>query len=189
MSDSALWYGIHFQQHEADKQLLYQIGTSTNFATPKRFDSVVESDLAQYIALFIPGGHAPMVDLTKDAQLGRILCHFFDNNKYIAAICHGPAALLSAQCVRQPWIFANYHMTCFSNSEEKMIELLWWDSIPKVQEMLASAGAIMDEAYPMQSKVTTCNKLITAQGVTSVDEFSDVLVSALNEARGRVAQA
>lgn len=67
---------------------------------------------------------------------------------------------------------------------------MWWDNLPqKLEDQLRSAGAIMNEAFPMISRVTECNKLITGQGPTSADAFAEKFVNALNEARGRVAQA
>ena len=72
----------------------------------KRGQAVVTSDLAagaarmkDFDALVIPGGHAPdrmrmrhaMVDLARDAM---------EADKPVAAICHGPQLLLSANAVR-----------------------------------------------------------------------------------------
>src|SRR5438445_296859 len=74
--------------------------------TGKRGEAVVTSDLAagaarmkDFDALVIPGGHAPdkmrmrhaMVDLARDAM---------DANKPVAAICHGPQLLISANALR-----------------------------------------------------------------------------------------
>jgi protease I len=72
----------------------------------KRGDTVVTSELAagaarmkDFDALVIPGGHAPdkmrmrhaMVDLARDAM---------DAGKPVAAICHGPQLLISADTLR-----------------------------------------------------------------------------------------
>lgn len=52
-------------------------------------------DPAQYAALVIPGGRAPEY-IRLDADLKRIVRHFAEENKPIAAICHGPAILVAA---------------------------------------------------------------------------------------------
>jgi protease I len=72
----------------------------------KRGDTVVTSELAagaarmkDFDALLIPGGHAPdkmrmrhaMVDLARDAM---------EAGKPVAAICHGPQLLISANALR-----------------------------------------------------------------------------------------
>src|SRR3954451_8802172 len=74
--------------------------------TGKRGEAIVTSDLAagaarmkDFDALVIPGGHAPdkmrmrhaMVDLAREAMYG---------NKPVAAICHGPQVLISANALR-----------------------------------------------------------------------------------------
>jgi len=62
----------------------------------KIFDDV---NPEEYDALVIPGGRAPeSVRLNEDAI--EITRHFFNNNKPVAAICHGPQVLISAGVVR-----------------------------------------------------------------------------------------
>ena len=52
-----------------------------------------------YDVLIIPGGKAPeRLRLHKDAL--RIAKHFFDENKTVAAICHGQQILISAGLIR-----------------------------------------------------------------------------------------
>lgn len=46
-------------------------------------------------AIFVPGGHAPMIDLAKDRDLGQILGEFHTTGRPTALICHGPMALIS----------------------------------------------------------------------------------------------
>ncbi|MCX4823497.1 DJ-1/PfpI family protein [Streptomyces sp. NBC_01142] len=48
-----------------------------------------EVDPGQYIALVVPGGRAPEY-LRNDAELRKILKSFFDADKPVAQICHGP---------------------------------------------------------------------------------------------------
>ncbi|HID43144.1 MAG TPA: type 1 glutamine amidotransferase [Archaeoglobaceae archaeon] len=51
---------------------------------------------ADFDAVVIPGGKSPeRVRLSKDAV--SIVRHFIENNKPVAAICHGPQLLISAQ--------------------------------------------------------------------------------------------
>lgn len=49
----------------------------------------------EYDALVIPGGRAPEY-LRLNAQVLRMVRHFFDENKPVAAICHGPQILAAA---------------------------------------------------------------------------------------------
>lgn len=57
--------------------------------------SVNEINPADYDLLFLPGGKAPTV-LRMNHQVLKIAEHFVDNNKPVAAICHGPQILAAA---------------------------------------------------------------------------------------------
>ena len=51
---------------------------------------------SDYDAVFYPGGHGPMFDLATDPISGQLILDFLSQNKPVAAVCHGPAALLKA---------------------------------------------------------------------------------------------
>lgn len=48
-----------------------------------------EVDAEDYVALVVPGGRAPEY-LRNDAELRKILKAFFDSDRPVAQICHGP---------------------------------------------------------------------------------------------------
>ena len=98
---------------------------------------VLQSGPERYAGLFIPGGHAPLIDLATDPEVGTLLRHFHDNRKPTAAICHGPIALLAAQGDAagfeqsviagkadgaREWIYDGYWMTIFSDEEQAVFE-------------------------------------------------------------------
>ncbi|MEW2043441.1 DJ-1/PfpI family protein, partial [Streptomyces sp. NPDC005534] len=53
-------------------------------------------DLDDYAAVFYPGGHGPMEDLSVDTESGGLLTAALDSGKPLGVVCHGPAALLAA---------------------------------------------------------------------------------------------
>ena len=57
--------------------------------------SLDEIDPSSYDLLILPGGKAP-AKLRENEKLLSIVRHFFDENKPVAAICHGPQILVSA---------------------------------------------------------------------------------------------
>ncbi|HEX4723630.1 MAG TPA: type 1 glutamine amidotransferase domain-containing protein, partial [Pseudonocardiaceae bacterium] len=75
-----------------------------------------------YDAVFVPGGHGPMEDLAASERFGRLIAEFADLGKPVAAVCHGPAALLPAQ-VDGRWLFAGRRVTGFTNAEEGQVGL------------------------------------------------------------------
>ncbi|WP_290596288.1 MULTISPECIES: DJ-1/PfpI family protein [unclassified Archaeoglobus] len=54
--------------------------------------SFAEVDPKEYDGLFIPGGRAPEY-IRNYPELEKIVKHFFEANKPVAAICHGPQIL------------------------------------------------------------------------------------------------
>jgi len=54
-----------------------------------------EIDPREYEALILPGGKAPGI-LRQDANALKIAKHFFQEDKPVSAICHGPQILISA---------------------------------------------------------------------------------------------
>ena len=63
-----------------------------NIYTTKTLDEV---DPSQYEILILPGGKGPSL-IRKEAKALEIVHYFFDHDKLIAAICHGPQILISA---------------------------------------------------------------------------------------------
>ena len=70
--------------------------TLTGLKNPTRISDVIASGLDQYDAVFVPGGHGPMMDLLDDPDAGTVLRHFHKTSKPTAVLCHGPISLLSA---------------------------------------------------------------------------------------------
>ena len=63
----------------------------------RSLQDVMQQGLDRYSAIFIPGGHAPLIDLANNPMVGTTLQHFHHKGKPTAAICHGPITLLAAQ--------------------------------------------------------------------------------------------
>lgn len=62
-----------------------------NFENTRLFASFSEEGLASFSEVFIPGGHAPLMDLGNNPDLGRILWQFHKDEK--------PTGTLLAGCV------------------------------------------------------------------------------------------
>ena len=53
-------------------------------------------DDSPYVALFLPGGHGAMVGLPEDPNVGALIRWIEATDRYLVAVCHGPAAMLAA---------------------------------------------------------------------------------------------
>ena len=194
-SDDDSFFGKDPHLHQTIKSFVYGL---PGFAKPKTFQAVLEGGLDSFVGIFVPGGHAPMVDLIADVQLGQILRHFHKEGKPTAMICHGPAATLSAQAdpigfltaqkdgrdkSAQDWIYAGYEMTVLSNIEERLAETKMPAKLQfHIESALKRAGAKMDVAWiPYQSKVVQDRELITGQNPFSDDELGTQFLTMLAE--------
>ncbi|MCB8878845.1 type 1 glutamine amidotransferase domain-containing protein [Acidisoma cellulosilytica] len=170
---------------------------------PKTLASVVADGTRGYVGIFIPGGHAPMVDLLTDKNLGKILISFHHSGRPTAIICHGPVALLStlpdapafvasmiandgkANALAQGWPYAGYRMTVFSTGEEQVLEgpgpLYIGGNVQFYPvNALAEAGARVISVANWHSNVVIDHELITGQQPMSASALGDVLVTRLN---------
>jgi len=171
---------------------------------PKTLSSVAAQGTSRYVGVFIPGGHAPMADLSKDPDLGRILASFHDTGRTTAIICHGPMVLLStlkdpvafeqsmaagdgkANSLAVGWPYAGYRLTVFSTGEEQALEGpggLGGNVRFYPVNALAEAGARVETVANWHSNVVIDRELITGQQPMSAPEFGDALVKTLNAAK------
>jgi len=77
--------------------------------------SLDEVDANNYDLLILPGGKAPE-KIRHEKKAHEIARHFFDKNKPVAAICHGPQTLISAGLLK------GRHATCYKTVSEELKE-------------------------------------------------------------------
>ncbi|GAA3990304.1 type 1 glutamine amidotransferase domain-containing protein [Allokutzneria multivorans] len=137
-----------------------------------------EIGLDDYAAVVLPGGHGPVVDLYRDADLGRLLVEADVTGKLIGAVCHGPAALLSAVDPDGRWHFAGREMTAFTDEEERLFgtaEAAPWLLAGRLRELGAKhSGGPAYQAFTVRDR-----NLFTGQNPASSGPMAEAMVSAL----------
>ncbi len=133
-----------------------------------------------YDAVFYPGGHGPMFDLANDTRSGQLIIDMLKSHKPVAAVCHGPAALIAASEM-DPSIISGKRVTGFSNIEEGLV--FRGDNIPfMLEDKLISAGAKYQKAFlPFNSHVEVDGLLITGQNPLSALPAARALIKMLEE--------
>lgn len=126
-------------------------------------------------AVFVVGGHGPLWDLARHPQMGRVLCEFADQGKPIAAVCHGPAALLAMEYCR-PGYLKGRRLTAFTNMEEFLV--LRKDNIPyELETRLMESGVDFSHAtLPFLAHVVLDENLITGQNPLSATPVAKTLI-------------
>ncbi len=82
--------------HDFEGDQTYSEKSGHNFALTATFDEI---NPESYDALVIPGGRAPEY-IRLDEKVLSTVRHFAENNKPIAAICHGPQVLVTADILK-----------------------------------------------------------------------------------------
>ncbi|MFF1262507.1 type 1 glutamine amidotransferase domain-containing protein [Streptomyces sp. NBC_00056] len=123
-------------------------------------------DLDDYAAVFYPGGHGPMEDLSTDADSGRLLTLALETGKPLGIVCHAPAAMLAAIKSDGTNAFAGYKVTGFTNTEETQAgfadKAKWL-----LQDRLVNAGVDFQEGEPWAPKTVVDRNLVTGQNPSS----------------------
>ena len=151
------------------------------FQHPVALSSLTDAELAQFDAVFAPGGHGPMVDLADNPDVGRLLAALQARRAPIAALCHGPAMLLAApERADGLWLFDGYRMTSFTDEEEDQTEpgllgLAWLLDVA-----LKNAGAVFDDGpAAWVSHVVVDRNLVTGQNPESTEATADAVIKKL----------
>lgn len=153
----------------------YLSANKARMAHPIALKSV---DVARYAAIAIPGGHGPVEDLYKDADMGRVLTAADRAAKIIAPVCHGQAALLAAKSADGRWVFAGRKMTSFSDDEER--EFGTADNAPwLLAATLRQNGARYEQGPNWGAFIVKDGNLISGQNPASTAPLADAVIAAL----------
>ena len=155
---------------KADKSL-------QNILSETHLLSTVSAD--DYDAVFYPGGHGPLWDLTNDADSINLIEHFWNSKKPVAAVCHAPAVLLNVKDDAGDLLIKGKNVTGFTNSEEEAVELT--EVVPFLLENeLKNSGGIYSKKDDWASYVVKDGMLITGQNPASSEAAAKELIKILN---------
>jgi putative intracellular protease/amidase len=151
------------------------------FRHPVALSDLTDEQLAEFDAVFTPGGHGPMVDLAGSADVTRLLTILHAKAAPIAALCHGPALLLAApERADGQWLFDGYRMTCFTDEEEDQTEVGLLGMEWYLDTALKNAGAVFDDGpSAWTSHVVVDRNLITGQNPGSTEATADAVIKTL----------
>lgn len=133
--------------------------------------------LADYAAVFYPGGHGPMEDLAVNQDSAALLVEALDSGKPLALVCHGPAALL-ATAADGPSPFAGYRLTAFSDAEERrsgLADQARW----LLQDRLVELGADYHAGEPFEPFLQADRNLHTGQNPASAGPLAAAVLAML----------
>ena len=126
-------------------------------------------------AVFYPGGHGPLWDLTEDRNSIALIETMFAADKTVAAVCHAPAVFRHTETPDGSPLVEGKAVTGFSNSEEAAVELT--DIVPFLLENeLQMIGANYSKSSDWHPYVVTDGNLVTGQNPASSEAVALALL-------------
>jgi len=131
-------------------------------------------------AVFYPGGHGPLWDLTNDNDSIKLIEAFWKSKKPVASVCHAPSVLLNVKDENGQALVKGKHVTGFTNTEEAAVQLT--DIVPfLLEDELKDKGGIYSKKADWTSYVVTDGLLITGQNPASSKEAAEKLLTLLKK--------
>ena len=132
-----------------------------------------------YDAVFYPGGHGPLWDLSEDRDSIALIEALYAAGKPVAAVCHGPAVFRHTKMPDGLPLVQGKSVTGFANTEEAAIGLT--GIVPfLVEDLLKNNGGNYSKAEDWQSYVVTDGNLITGQNPASSEVAARALLEKLH---------
>ncbi|WP_300321412.1 type 1 glutamine amidotransferase domain-containing protein [Idiomarina sp.] len=162
-------------QTEATERLEKDSTAQHKLETTCTLDDVDPDD---FDAIFYPGGHGPLWDLTNNEQSIKLIEHFWSKGKPVSAVCHAPAVLLNAKTPSGDPIVQGRTVTGFSNTEEAAVELT--DVVPfLLEDELTAKGGHYRKVDDWQAYAVQDGMLITGQNPASSEQTAQRLLDVL----------
>ena len=158
-------------KYKNDAELLKMMANTIKLETIKATD---------FDAVFYPGGHGPLWDLSTDEHSISLINDFWAANKPIATVCHAPSVLLNVKNKEGNNLVKGKKVTGFSNTEEIAVKL---DKIVPflLEDELKIKGGIYSKKDDWESYVVVDGLLITGQNPASSGAVAKALMAILQK--------
>jgi putative intracellular protease/amidase len=139
-------------------------------------------DAHSFDAVFFAGGHGAMWDFPDSAAFARVAASIYERGGAVAAVCHGPAALVNVKLSDGRYLVAGKAVSAFTNEEERTVKL---DGVVPflLEDRLKERGARYEGAPMWREKVVVSERLVTGQNPASAAGVAQALVAVLQKPR------
>jgi putative intracellular protease/amidase len=140
--------------------------------------AITAVDPARYDAVFFAGGHGTMWDFPDDAGVQELIRAVYARGGVVAAVCHGPAALVNAKLADGTYLVAGKEVSSFTDEEEVAVQLE--TVVPfALESRLRERGGRFVEAANFAPKVAVSERLVTGQNPASATGVAEATVGLL----------
>jgi len=133
---------------------------------------------ADFDAIFYPGGHGPLWDLTNDTASIALIETFFGAGKPVGAVCHAPAVLLNARTKDGEALVKGRKVSGFTNTEEAGVGLV--EVVPfLLEDALVEKGGLYEKGADWGPFAVEDGNLITGQNPASSEKVAEHVLAQL----------
>ncbi|MCG9787450.1 type 1 glutamine amidotransferase domain-containing protein [Vibrio mediterranei] len=169
-------YGTDIEGDSVNTEIL------TDEAFQNRINNTIpvsQINIDDYDAIFYPGGFGLLSDLSSNEDFAALAATHYEQGGVIAAVCHGPGALLPITLSNGDKLLASKSVTGFTREEE--IDFGTIGDIPfLLEESLARTAVQYSKVQPWQEFVIVDERVITGQNPTSAQAVGKAIVAALS---------
>jgi len=158
------------KRFNSDVTAQQKIATTTVLAT---------IDASNFDAVFYPGGHGPLWDLTTNSVSIALIEAFLSQQKAVATVCHSTAALLNVKQADGEFTLKGKAVTGFTNSEEAAVGLT--EIVPfLLEDELIERGGDYQKSEDWSAFAVQDGLIISGQNPASSALAASKLLSHLN---------
>ena len=155
-------------------------GASKDYYEDTEFMDKLNNSLApmdvradEYDCIYFAGGHGTMIDFLDSIKIQEVVKNIYETGGIVAAVCHGPVAILNVKLSNGKFLLDGVKATGFSDVEETLVGAK--DNIPySLEEEMKKRGADYKKALiPMTSHVEVSGNLVTGQNPASAEKVAE----------------
>ena len=156
------------------------LADETLVARTKQTTAIAAVDPSSYDAVFFAGGHGTMWDFPDDPGVQALIRAVYEHGGVVAAVCHGPAAIVNARLSDGTYLVAGKEVSSFTDEEEIAVKLE--AVVPfALESKLRERGARFVEAPNFEKKVAVSERLVTGQNPASATGVAEAVVVLLEQ--------
>lgn len=127
---------------------------------------LADVDASKFSSIFFAGGHGAMWDFPVNEAVRCVTRAIYEAGGIVAAVCHGPAALVSVTLSDGTPLVAGKKVAAFTDSEEQAVQLE--EVVPfLLASKLTELGAMHQPAADWTANVVIDGRLVTGQNPQS----------------------
>jgi len=127
-----------------------------------------------YRCVYFPGGHGAMWDFPDNPHIQRIAADVHDRGGVVAAICHGPAALVNVRNAEGRYLVEGLRIAAFTDEEERATGKA--ETVPfLLASRLKERGAQHVKADNFRECVVADQRVVTGQNPASAGRLAELL--------------